>query len=76
MSSSASLSLLIESLKEMSLSILDASSSASSLDLLRTLSVSILYKASSVSILDLLRALSTASSEASLDLVKASSVSR
>jgi hypothetical protein len=73
---SASLSLLNELLKFISLSTLDTAISAANLDLLRAFSVSILERAISVSILDLRRALSTAKSEASLDLLKANSVSR
>lgn len=71
----SALSLLRESLRLISLSILLTQSSAASLDLLKAFSVPILDKAMSVSILDLLRAFSvaivlTAISAANLDLLK------
>lgn len=75
-STSASLSRLSECRKFISLSILDASRSAASLDLLKALSVSIRERAISASTLDLLKALSTANSEANLDLLRAYYVSK
>lgn len=75
-STSASLNLLTESLRAISLSTLDNSRSAANLDLLKAAPTSSRDSANSVSTLDLLRALLTAMSVAILDLLKAASVSR